>query len=129
MVQQNNRIDLAAFKYVEKLLLGVRLPTQCLVIDAVNPLQQILMDRVRPLVRGDEFPSQVLRLLYRTIGAHENTVPFAGRFPFRAKTDDGRAVEFPPQEIWQVKIRHLDVAADQRVLLFMARRIRQLDDF
>ena len=87
------------------------------------------MNRVGALVRSDETAGEILRPLHGAVAADENSIALHRRFPFRRETDDRRALKFLMKKVWQVDIRHLDVAADQRLFLLMARWVGQLDHF
>ena len=63
------------------------------------------------------------------VGAHENTIPLHRRLPFRRQPDDRRPLQLAAEKIRQIKICRLHIAADQCLLLLLAGRIRQLDDF
>ena len=63
-----------------------------------------------------------------SIARHEKSVALAGRSPLGAKADDRGAGEPSLEEIRQIKVREIDIPADERVLELAARRIRHLDD-
>src|SRR5262245_50289169 len=86
------------------------------------------MNRVQALVGRNQPSFEVLRCLDRPIGAHENSVAFVRRFPFRCQTDDWRALKLSAEEIWQIEIRRLHVATNQSLLLFLAGRIGKFDN-
>ncbi len=129
MVEQHHGIRFTAKQRVEEFFLRISFPSKLFVIDAVNAPQQILMDRVQPLM-GRDYPTfEILRRFDRTVGAHENTIPLHRRLPFRRQPDDRRPLQLAAEKIRQIKICRLHIAADQCLLLLLAGRIRQLDDF
>ena len=129
LIEQHHRIGLAGLKHGQQLFLRKSFPTKFPIVDAVNAPQQILMNRVQSLVGRDQPAFEILRRFNRAIGAHKHPVAFHGRLPLSRQTDDRRALQLAPEKIRQIEIRRLHIAANQRLLLLFARRIRQLDDF
>src|SRR5918993_913285 len=80
-------------------------------------------------MRADDSSRQIAGLAHRAVFAHEHAVSFHRRLPFRAQADNRRPGQFAAQEVRKVEIGNLHIAANQRVLLFMTRRVRQFNDF
>ena len=80
-------------------------------------------------MRLDQPAFEIFWFFNRPVDAHEDAISLHRRFPFRGETDDRRAFQLAAQKIGQIKIRRLHFSANQRFLLFFARRIRKLDNF
>src|ERR687891_763861 len=80
-------------------------------------------------MRTDHPARKIRGALHRTVFAYEHAIALHRRFPFGAKTNDRRALKLTAEKVRQIEIGDLNVAADERFLLLMARRIGQLNDF
>ena len=126
LVEQHHRVRLAAAQHADQRFLRARRPFQRRGVDAIGFLQKVLMNGVAALMGRDQPPFELARPLDLAL-PHEQAIALAGRLPLRAEADDGRAVEPPLEEVREIDVRDVDLAADQDVLELAAGRIRHLN--